>query len=235
MKKYIGTKVIQAEPMTKGDAFKNNLLRNYSIREDEKEMPGYKVVYKDGYESWSPKEAFEEAYKVAETPLDRVEIERLELADKHNKLDNFIGTPTFEALDTVTKAMLIAQRDSMADYGKALALRSTRMESGDGGFTYLPFGVAISLLENGFAIQREGWNGKGLVVFKQVPAHITEETILKMQSLPEEAKRIILESKKHIDYTSQCLIYNTKTGRADSWVPSISDVFAKDWQLVTNF
>ena len=23
---------------------------------------GYKVIYKDGYESWSPKEVFEEAY-----------------------------------------------------------------------------------------------------------------------------------------------------------------------------
>ena len=25
--------------------------------------PGYKVKYKDGYESWSPKEVFEEAYR----------------------------------------------------------------------------------------------------------------------------------------------------------------------------
>ena len=44
MQKYIGTKMIQAEPATR----------------DGKD--GYKVVYADGYESWSPKDVFEEAY-----------------------------------------------------------------------------------------------------------------------------------------------------------------------------
>jgi len=44
MKKYIGTKTIQAEPAVK----------------DGRE--GYRVIYPDGYESWSPKEVFEEAY-----------------------------------------------------------------------------------------------------------------------------------------------------------------------------
>lgn len=53
-----------------------------------------------------------------------------------------------------------------------------------------------------------------------------------MQSLPQAAKDRILEGKGFVDYTSQCLIYNENTGRADSWVPSISDVFADDWELV---
>ncbi|TLD84249.1 hypothetical protein [Helicobacter trogontum] len=44
MKTYIGIKAIQAEPMEKNG------------------KEGYKVIYKDGYESWSPKEVFEEAY-----------------------------------------------------------------------------------------------------------------------------------------------------------------------------
>jgi hypothetical protein len=60
MKSYIGCKIIQAEKMTQG-AFL-----------DEKEAPvpteavgrkGYKVKYPDGYTSWSPKEAFELAYR----------------------------------------------------------------------------------------------------------------------------------------------------------------------------
>lgn len=45
MKTYIGTKIIKAEPAAKGG------------------KDGYKVVYPDGYESWSPKEVFEEAYR----------------------------------------------------------------------------------------------------------------------------------------------------------------------------
>ena len=48
----------------------------------------------------------------------------------------------------------------------------------------------------------------------------------------ESAKDLILKGKGFIDYTSQCLIYNENTGRADSWVPSISDVFAEDWEIV---
>lgn len=45
MKKYIGTKLIEAEPaMQKG-------------------REGYIVRYADGYESWSPKDVFEEAYR----------------------------------------------------------------------------------------------------------------------------------------------------------------------------
>lgn len=96
----------------------------------------------------------------------------------------------------------------------------------------LSFSQVIPLLESGHVLRRSGWNGKGLIVFKQVPAHITEEIIPKMQSLPEAAKNFIMSGKKIIDYTSQCLIYNDTTGRADSWIPSISDVFAKDWELV---
>lgn len=94
------------------------------------------------------------------------------------------------------------------------------------------FGDAIAVLKQGGAIRRSGWNGKGLFVIKQVPAHIESDIIPKMQSLPQSAKDLILKGKGVIDYTSQCLIYNENTGRADSWVPSISDVFAEDWEIV---
>ena len=49
MKRYVGTKVIWARPM------------------DRDGKKGYKVKYKDGYESWSPDYAFEEAYR----PVDK--------------------------------------------------------------------------------------------------------------------------------------------------------------------
>ena len=96
----------------------------------------------------------------------------------------------------------------------------------------LAFGDAVELLKKGHALRRSGWNGKNLFVIKQVPAHIESDIIPKMQSLPQSAKDLILNGKGFIDYTSQCLIYNGNTGRADSWVPSISDVFADDWELV---
>ncbi len=45
MKNYIGVKIVKAEP------------------QEKKGKPGYKVVYPDGYVSWSPKDVFEEAYR----------------------------------------------------------------------------------------------------------------------------------------------------------------------------
>jgi hypothetical protein len=61
VERYVGTKVIQAEPMTRGQY---NLYMNWKIPENEKPCDeGYLVLYSDGYISWSPKSTFEEAYK----------------------------------------------------------------------------------------------------------------------------------------------------------------------------
>lgn len=53
MKAYIGTKVVQAEPQEKAA----------DLEKDRPAEPGYKVVYEDGYESWSPKDVFERCYR----------------------------------------------------------------------------------------------------------------------------------------------------------------------------
>lgn len=61
MKQYIGTKIIMAKPMTRGDY---NIYRGWTIPENENPADeGYLVKYSDDYESWSPKEAFDEAYR----------------------------------------------------------------------------------------------------------------------------------------------------------------------------
>lgn len=94
------------------------------------------------------------------------------------------------------------------------------------------FGTAIKFLEAGGAIRRSGWYGKGLFVVKQVPSHITGDIIPKMQSLPQIAKDILMKRENpRIDYTNQMLIINPD-GKADSWFPSSSDVFAEDWEVV---
>lgn len=233
MKKYIGTKHIEAEPMTMGEAYEKNLLQAGRVpNESEKDFTGYHVKYEDGYESWSPAEPFEKAYKVADTALDRMSIEEYELADRLEKLDRFINGAKIFELDNTTRAMLISQYENMVEYLHSLRLRSTKMESGNGSYVDMPFGSAIALLKKGFALRRSGWNGKNLFVIKQIPAHIESDIIPNMQSLPQSAKDLILRGKGYIDYTSQCLIYNGNTGRADSWVPSISDVFAQDWEIV---
>lgn len=237
MKTYIGKKEVKASPMTKGDAFHANLLRQNTLSEAESNEPGYFVEYADGYMSWSPANVFEAAYKVANTALDRVNIEADELLYRTSKLGEFIFNQNdgkdFQAMKLGTRAFLVAQLNMMGAYLTLLKLRQESMEKGaDCHPNGLSFEQILPLIKEGFAVRRNGWNGKGLMVFKQVPAHITSNIIPKMQSLPDEAKRLIMGAKGYIDYTCQCLIYNPETGRADSWVPSVADIFANDWELV---
>ena len=70
MKRYIGTKVVKAVPAKRywledrravvvaDDEDKPQIVAKATACDD-----GYKVVYPDGYESWSPKVVFEEAYR----------------------------------------------------------------------------------------------------------------------------------------------------------------------------
>ena len=57
MDKYIGTKIIEGKPMNLVDA-EEYLQRKIKPGNE----PGYLVKYKDGWESWSPKDEFEAAY-----------------------------------------------------------------------------------------------------------------------------------------------------------------------------
>lgn len=62
MKKYIGTKMLEAKQMTRGEY---NKYRGWTIPENENpDDEGYLVKYSDGYESWSPKKQFEESYRL---------------------------------------------------------------------------------------------------------------------------------------------------------------------------
>ena len=62
MERYIGIKVVKAIPMTRG-YFKSShrvfIPHGDSIIDDD----GYMVQYEDGYESWSPKDVFDKAYR----------------------------------------------------------------------------------------------------------------------------------------------------------------------------
>ena len=60
MNTYIGTKIIRAELMTERDWQHKKGLPF----EGEAYRWGYMVVYPDGYESWSPKDVFETAYRL---------------------------------------------------------------------------------------------------------------------------------------------------------------------------
>ena len=234
MKKYIGKEEISAEPMTYGEAYKDGIIPENAYVEELSDSEGYKIVGADKASGWLPKEDFESLYRVAETFLDRINIEDNDLREKCLKLSDFIhSNEKLQELPLGDRAMLVAQFHMMCAYLNILSLRQSTIEGGVSGRPYgFSFEQILPLIREGYAVRRNGWNGKELMVFKQVPAHIGSEFIPKMQSLPDEAKRLILAHGDHIDYVSQCLIFNATTGEANSWVPSISDIFATDWELV---
>ena len=60
MRKYIGTKLVEAEPAWRTETGK--IVPGAVVECAEAARAGYRVRYTDGYESWSPKAVFEQAY-----------------------------------------------------------------------------------------------------------------------------------------------------------------------------
>lgn len=94
-------------------------------------------------------------------------------------------------------------------------------------------------------IQRQGWNGKGMFVFKQVPSEVPMAIVSKMQSLPTEVKEefwrrkneasdngnmIMSESNplSSIRYVNQLAIVYPDNS-IHGWSPSPADILANDW------
>ena len=123
MKKFIGTKVIMAEPMTMAEAQK---VLGREIKPATVEEDGYLVEYKDGYKSWSPKSVFEEAYKPSETFLDRLAVEQHELTEKVEKLRKFLSVE--DAQMKVGSFQFVRMTEQLEAMGKYLNILIRRIE-----------------------------------------------------------------------------------------------------------
>ena len=95
----------------------------------------------------------------------------------------------------------------------------------------LSFGQAVQALHEGKRVSREGWNGKGLFVFKQVPAEIGADIIPKMQSLPQAVKDEFVKRGGSISYKNQlAMVYPDNA--IYGWVVSPSDALENDWCIL---
>lgn len=73
--KYVGTKQIEARPMTRG-AY--NYYRGWPIPSDEDPNDnGYLIKYSDGYEHWSPEKQFDETYRPCDNMTFGIALEML--------------------------------------------------------------------------------------------------------------------------------------------------------------
>jgi hypothetical protein len=231
MKKYIGTKQVSAEPMNLGEFIKTTGRNPYANSEDVHgdNEEGYLVEYEDGYKSWSPKDVFEKAYRVAETAEDRMAIEIDELIMRSNKLLGFILSPKHESLDELTKAYLDVQWGCMDSYINLLKSRLVRMQGKKQfGKGFMKFGIAMEMAANGIPVRREGWD-ENFVLIKQVFSYIDVERIASMTSLPKAVKELLISKGNDLSYDNQLIVCDTESGRINSYVPTMDDIFTKDW------
>ena len=141
MQKYIGTKLIEAEPANRYELHSGGHLTKKCSEEwtkDEAEIlkqpfdveAGYAVRYADGYESWSPKDVFNEAYR----PTDCMNFGlAIEAAKKGAKITRrgwngkgmflyYVPEGRYPARTDAAKS--IATEDGKVDYGAYIAMKT---------------------------------------------------------------------------------------------------------------
>lgn len=91
------------------------------------------------------------------------------------------------------------------------------------------FGETIERVKTRFYIARRANWDDDMFIFAQIPANINEETIPKMQSLPDVVKREIIESGfTSLDYQSQICKFDN--GNITYYTPTGNEIFADDWE-----
>lgn len=91
------------------------------------------------------------------------------------------------------------------------------------------FGKAIERVKTrSYIARRANWDDD-MFIFAQIPANINEETIPKMQSLPDVVKREIIElGFTSLDYQNQICKFDN--GVITYYTPTGNEIFADDWE-----
>ena len=99
MQHYIGVKMLKAVPMTQGEVCNHQQWPCDSTKQHDR---GYLVEYEDGYQSWSPKEAFEKAYlPMGQIPTGTPNANKI----TEQMVESFMGIPL--ALKVTDKTTLV--------------------------------------------------------------------------------------------------------------------------------
>lgn len=87
--------------------------------------------------------------------------------------------------------------------------KSNHSKSGE-----LSFSQALALIENGHHLQRKGWNGKGMWIEYRTGG------LVKVDGCDDD-----------FAYTPHMVLVNTNAKTVSNWVPSSTDLHARDWTL----
>lgn len=87
--------------------------------------------------------------------------------------------------------------------------------------TGMNFGLALEALKVGKKVARDGWNGKGMFVYLVPADHYPARTGIAKEFFGENAM---------VPYGAYLALKNSNN-TINTWVPSISDTLAEDWQI----
>lgn len=86
----------------------------------------------------------------------------------------------------------------------------------------MDFGDALRYLKTGHKLARKGWNGLGMFVYYVPAANYPAQTGVAKAYFGEHSL---------VPYNAYLAI-RTVSGTVSTWVPSINDCLAEDWQFV---
>lgn len=207
MEKYLGVKIVHAEPMSSVEATAQR-LHTRSMLED-----GYKVVYEDGYSSWSPKEVFEKAYRP--------------IGDQQGDILINVNLNNGE-----WKRQII---NRPYESPVAIVMDDTKTEN-------LTFGEAIESLKYGKSIARAGWNGKSMSLYLNKGSFDGELLGFKPgdKIFPKHMSTIDGVCLGLFEYGNKGTVTRlpnirmvTASGSiVEGWLASQTDILAEDWMIV---
>lgn len=86
----------------------------------------------------------------------------------------------------------------------------------------MTFGLTIEAMKKGYKVARSGWNGKGMFAYYVQAAAYPAQTGAAKEHFGEEAL---------VPYNAYFAIKNVG-GTVSTWVPSINDCLAEDWEII---
>lgn len=87
----------------------------------------------------------------------------------------------------------------------------------------MDIGKAVDALKAGKSVSRAGWNGKGMFVYLVPPASYPAQTGAAIEHFGKGST---------VPYNAYLALKGTD-GRVSTWVPSINDTLAVDWEIFT--
>jgi hypothetical protein len=246
---FIGVKRIGAVPMNLGDYNKH---KGWKIPDDEDPAKeGYLVIYSDTYESWSPKEVFEDAY----LPItgDGTKI-------THDVVTAFMGelvSTQYDDKTTLTTAETITGFRQLetsacvdpANYDAEIGEDVCRKQIEKTlwkclGFVLqwanyglkgnvptlsepkappqaMTFGHAIEAMKQGKKVARAGWNGKDMFIYHVPADNYKTQTGIAREAFGED-----------VDCGAYICMKPASGPLVIGWLASQTDMLSDDWQIL---